>query len=370
MKYIFVAGAPGSRWSSVARTIYSSAKIDTSDSNDSYTRPGEDVPMHVGTYWDPGMQYGNLFNKLDKLGKRQNELEFNKAFDTDRNLTRIIKSHQFCKHLNYIRDTWKYCPIVLVYYRNDADTEQWWYDAGGFDITYPNYEWYRGKMQEEIKTQNQGVLDFVKNNKCILVRDSRELGDVLGLGDLEYKDFVAADTDVYVYMPHLIEYFAKSWQGNLPKYKYSGLALLDKIDKNYSVLDIGCGDNFFKQHFPNLVGIDPANPCADHLVALEEYVTDEKYAAILCLGSLNFGSSDVVYAQCKRAVELLKPGGTIYWRCNPGLHDHPHAGMEDIDFFEWSFELHQLWSESLNCELAECVWDTDNRIYAEWRKKI
>jgi hypothetical protein len=369
MKYIFIAGAPGSRWSSVARSIYNSSKIDNSDSNSSYTRPGETTPMHLGTYWDPGMEYGENFDAIDMISDEYIHEQFDKPFKENNNLTRIIKSHQFCKHLNFIRDNWQYCPIVLVYYKSDDSTEKWWYEAGGFDITYPNYRWYQNRMREEIETQNAAVLDFVNNNKCTLVKDSNELGELLGLTDLEYKDFAAAETDVYVYVPHLINYFGKSWQGNLQKYQYSGLALLDKIDKDASVLDIGCGDNFFKNHFTNLTSIDPSNPRADYIVALEEFVTDKQYDAVLCLGSLNFGSSDTVYAQCQRAVELTKSGGTIYWRCNPGLHDHLHDGMEQIDFFEWSFDLHEKWTRQLDCDLLQCSWDTDNRIYAEWRKK-
>lgn len=369
MKYIFVAGAPGSRWSSVARTIYSSSKVDNSDSDNSYTRPGEDSPMHVGSYWDPGMEYGTQFDRLNEFTVQELEQEYNRPFKQNNNYSRIIKSHQFCKHLDFIKDTWTYCPIVLVYYRNDADTEQWWYDAGGWDISYPDYEWYRGRMTQEIAVQNRAVLDFVANNKCKAVTDSIELGEVLGFTDLEYKNFMQADTDVYVYMPHLIDYFGKSWEGNLPKYQYSGLALLDKIAKDSQVLDIGCGDNFFKQHFDNLVGIDPANKNADYIVALEEYYTEDTYDAVLCLGSLNFGPYETVYNQVKKAVELTKPGGVIYWRCNPGLHDHKHEGMEDIDFFRWSFDLHEEWSQILECEILQLVWDTDDRIYAEWRKK-
>lgn len=368
MKYIFIAGAPGSRWSSVARSIYTSSKIDNSDSDNSYTKPGEQVPMHIGTYWDPGMEYGENFDALDTLSMEYIEEQFDRPFKENKNLTRIIKSHQFCKHLDFIRDIWKYSPIILVHYKNDNATEEWWYEAGGFNITYPNYQWYNGRMREEIEIQNAAVLNFVKNNKCTLVKDSHELGKILGFNDLEYKDFVSAETDVYVYMPHLIDYFGKSWCGNLQKYQFSGLALLDKIDKNADVLDIGCGNNFFKKHFKNLTGIDPSNPLADYIVALEEFETKTQYDAVLCLGSLNFGTSETVYAQCKRAVELTRPGGTIYWRCNPGLHDHPHAGMEDIDFFKWSFELHEEWSRQLGCDMLECIWDTDNRIYAEWKK--
>ena len=37
MKYIFLAGAPGSKWSSVAKNAYYSLDIDCSDYRDSWT---------------------------------------------------------------------------------------------------------------------------------------------------------------------------------------------------------------------------------------------------------------------------------------------------------------------------------------------
>ena len=369
MRYIFVAGAPGSRWSGVAKSIYSSNRIDKSDSDLSYTKPGESVPMHVGSYWDPGMTHGKWFDRLPDLGKAQAEFFFDEPFKENNNLIRIIKSHQFCKHLEYIKTTWPLCPIVVVYYVSDDATEQWWYEAGGFDITYPDYSWYKDRMREEIEIQNAGVLEFIANNKTTRVGNSDELGKVLGIDTNEFVDFAKKGAYAYVYMPHLIDYFGKSWQGELQKYEYSGLALLNKIPQDAEILDVGCGKNFFKQHFTNLTGIDPANEHADYLVGIEEFVTDKQYDALLCLGSLNFGSVETVYSQCKRAVELTKSGGTIYWRCNPGLHDHKHAGMEDVDFFAWSFELHEEWARQLNCDLLQCVWDTDDRIYAEWRKQ-
>lgn len=365
MKYIFLAGAPGSRWSSVAKHLYSSNKINTSDSSKSYTKPNESVPMHVGAYWDPGMGYGENFDALDILSNEYIEQEFDKPFKTS-GLIKLIKSHQFSKHLEFIKNNWPYCPILIAL-RPDDVCYDWWLEAGGWDISYPSYTWYKGKMQKEIKEQNLAIKRFLDNNDCKLIKDTIELAEILDIEIPDYKNFEESDTQLYVYFPFLVEYFGKSWKGNLPKYKYSGLALLDKIDANSTVLDVGCGDNFFKSHFPNLIGIDPSNNKADIKVSIEEFDCDKKFDALLCLGSLNFGSAESVFAQCKKAVNLTNPSGTIYWRCNPGLHDHPHQGQERIDFFEWSFDLHQEWSKQLGCKLVFCEWDTDNRIYAEWK---
>lgn len=167
----------------------------------------------------------------------------------------------------------------------------------------------------------------------------------------------------------LVNYFADSWQSEIEKYKYSGRALVERIGPNKRVLDIGCGFHYFKDKFDDIYGIDIANNCADEVIDVLDFTTKEKYNAILCLGSINFGTSDIVFDQCKHIVDnLLESGGTIYWRCNPGLHDHKWKGMEAIDFFSWSFELHETWSELLHCKLDVCTWDTDDRIYAEWTK--
>ena len=60
MKYIFVAGAPGSKWSSVVKNIYYSPSVDQSDYSDARTyyhdASGQRELMHLGAYFDPGME--------------------------------------------------------------------------------------------------------------------------------------------------------------------------------------------------------------------------------------------------------------------------------------------------------------------------
>ena len=66
MKYIFVAGAPGSKWSSVVKNIYYSDSLDNSDySKDReywHDAGGEMDLMHIGAYYDPGMEFGDWFD--------------------------------------------------------------------------------------------------------------------------------------------------------------------------------------------------------------------------------------------------------------------------------------------------------------------
>ena len=123
--YILFTGAPGSRWSSVAENIYRSPDIDQTDGNGRNTyRKG--VVKHEGAYFDPGMEFENSITNWDKpfsgLGKR------------------IIKSHTFAHRLNDLKKLGY--PIVMVY-RNDIECLKWWNDAGGFDITYPDYSYFK-----------------------------------------------------------------------------------------------------------------------------------------------------------------------------------------------------------------------------------
>ena len=85
--YILFTGAPGSKWSSVVKNIYWSDDIDHTDYSEARIyhhdadTPGRKHLMHIGAYWDPGMEFN--IDEWDKpfTGKGK----------------RIIKSHTFSK---------------------------------------------------------------------------------------------------------------------------------------------------------------------------------------------------------------------------------------------------------------------------------
>lgn len=170
-KYIFVAGAPGSKWSSVVKNIYYSPSIDRRDYSDTRTYYhsawGEPELMHLGAYYDPGMEFGKKFLWLDKLSKEEAEAEFDRPFTAPgKGGVKIIKSHVFAHHLDYIARTWEDCPIVLVHRPDDACLG-WWVRCGQFNITYPNYQYYSNleMMGIHINMQNRDILDFAKRTK-------------------------------------------------------------------------------------------------------------------------------------------------------------------------------------------------------------
>ena len=161
MKYIFVAGAPGSKWSSVVKNIYYSPSVDRSDYSDARTyyhdASGRLELMHLGAYFDPGMEFGGFFHRLQEHGWFECETEFDRPFTGIG--VRIIKSHVFADNIDYIKRTWPDCPVVLVHRPDDACLG-WWVKCGHFDITYPDYhEYYRDlrTMARIIQQQNRGI---------------------------------------------------------------------------------------------------------------------------------------------------------------------------------------------------------------------
>ena len=162
MKYIFMAGAPGSKWSSVSKNIYYSADIDRSDYTEDrlyyHDAMGYRDLMHMGAYFDPGMEFGDFFDNINRYTKQECEAEFDRPF-TGRGV-RIIKSHVFAHNIDFLKQQWPDCPVVLVH-RSDDACLGWWVKCGHFDITYPRYNKYYvdlRHMAQHIQQQNADIM--------------------------------------------------------------------------------------------------------------------------------------------------------------------------------------------------------------------
>lgn len=199
-----MAGAPGSKWSSVCKNIYYSPNIDRSDYNNDRTYYhsawGHPELMHLGTYFDPGMEFGKQFMQLPQLGKQAAEAEFDRPFSGEG--VRIIKSHVFCHHLDHIKNTWPDCPVVLVHRNNDACLG-WWVRCGQFNITYPNYQYYSNleMMAMHIDQQNTDLKHFAMSNRRTVVGNNHELATELriALPPQEYlQNYQACDIEVMI----------------------------------------------------------------------------------------------------------------------------------------------------------------------------
>ena len=207
MKYIFVAGAPGSKWSSVVKNIYFSPDIDQADYSEARTyyhdASGVMDLMHLGAYYDPGMEFGGFFDRLQDYTKSECEAEFDRAFLGNNNRgIRIIKSHVFAHQIEFLKTHWPDCPVVLVHRPDDACLG-WWVKCGHFDITYPSYDYYYKDlrtMAQIISAQNRDIERYLTSDARYPI-NNHELCNLLNiqLPPADYQqDYPNSDVKVSV----------------------------------------------------------------------------------------------------------------------------------------------------------------------------
>jgi hypothetical protein len=137
--------------------------------------------MHLGAYFDPGMEFGKFFHRLPEYDYYQCEAEFDAPFSGTG--VRIIKSHVFANNIDYLKKTWPDCPIVLVH-RDDDACLGWWVKCGHFDISYPDYaEYYRDlkTMAGIIRQQNEGIQKAMWNYPRKQPQTNQELARMLNI---------------------------------------------------------------------------------------------------------------------------------------------------------------------------------------------
>jgi hypothetical protein len=139
--------------------------------------------MHLGAYFDPGMEFGKFFHRLSMYDKDTLEKDFDKPFSGIG--VRIIKSHVFANHIDHLKALWPECPVVLVH-RDDDACLGWWVKCGHFDITYPLYhEYYQDlkTMASIIREQNEGIQTAAWRYPRRQPQTNQELARMLGIAE-------------------------------------------------------------------------------------------------------------------------------------------------------------------------------------------
>jgi len=214
---------------------------------------------------------------------------------------------------------------------------------------------------------------ILKNNPSLQANKYAYCQVVNGVFDIELEQI--DDIEIHALAEQidravLKNYFGKVWQPEIKKFKYSGLAIIDEVNAMNpdNVIDIGCGYNEFKGKIKNLIGIDPYNDRADIDVHTLDYKPDIQFDVAICLGSINFGSSDKILNELENVVNMVKPGGMLYFRVNPGIqHDRPAAKW--INFYDWDPVFISNSAQYLNCDVLILRQDDNNRFYFVLRKK-
>lgn len=170
----------------------------------------------------------------------------------------------------------------------------------------------------------------------------------------------------------LNNYFRHHWKPAMSAYSASSYSkIASQISDTDYLLDVGCGHNPFKTLVTHCYGIDPANDAADEQVSIDQFVPPRQYNVITCLGSINFGSEDLIANQIQKVVKCLTDHGTIFWRLNPGRTDHGNELCQQIPFFPWTFEKLQQFADQHGFQQINEFVDSDSqviRLYAEWHR--
>lgn len=150
---IFFTGVPGSRWSGIAQILETIPGFNTSDRTANRTYKHHSYTGHVGAYFGWKMEFDPIIswagtNHIDQAW-------------TEPGGCRLVKSHQWPDKFDEIEKHYPNDWIMLVY-RPDMASFAWWHEAGGFQIKYPNYEWYQDEadMLHEISRNNKLILKY------------------------------------------------------------------------------------------------------------------------------------------------------------------------------------------------------------------
>ena len=173
---ILAMGAPGSRWSGSIRCIQSQIDINTSDERPELTYDGE-MGWHRGAYWGPNHTQGHNFDRLDDMDYSECLTEFKRPFTDWNTGIKIIKSHWFSYHIPQLRE-WFPKAKLIAFYMPDDFCFDWWHKVGGWNITYPHYEWYENdeRMRLQIEIENACIQQEFHTDKKNLAQILDELG--------------------------------------------------------------------------------------------------------------------------------------------------------------------------------------------------
>lgn len=220
-RIVWFTGAPGSKWSVSSTILQSINFLNFNTSDRSIDRQFVHFPeknskfsvVHTGSYFGPGQGIGEDFFNLSKDNPVSIENEIMSQWKHPDSGKLLVKSHFFTHNLDFIADTWKESPIVMII-RPSSSCLRGWYKAGGWGITYPNYKkFYKDDetIKEYIIEHNNKILEFCEtrkievnrlNEKYLYEKFKWKVNDILDLQNkkiiLEYLHHIQKLNDISI----------------------------------------------------------------------------------------------------------------------------------------------------------------------------
>jgi len=149
---LYFTGVPGSKWSGIAQLLENTGLFNITDRTPEREYNHNQYSGHKGAYFGTGMEFEADFTCTDQ------------AWSDPTKGTMIVKSHEWANQLDmlteHIHESEDWIMLIL---RSTNESHLWWYEAGGFDITYPNYDYYKNTMYSKIAEQNDNIRNYVSN---------------------------------------------------------------------------------------------------------------------------------------------------------------------------------------------------------------
>lgn len=154
---IFFTGVPGSRWSGIAQEMKKVTGFNLTDRAPHRVYTHNEYNGHKDAYFGTGMEFSVNLHPSNLNAPFTN---WDKAAGC-----KLLMSHEWPYHFDKIQKVYPTAWIHLIY-RNDLKSFLWWKQAGGFDITYPNYDWYVDDktMMARIEEINNLILSFAQRH--------------------------------------------------------------------------------------------------------------------------------------------------------------------------------------------------------------
>lgn len=134
--------------------------------------------------------------------------------------------------------------------------------------------------------------------------------------------------------------------------KFTGEFLLKEIKKDGSgafVLDVGCGNNPFKNRLKNVIGVEPGTwgspDINTDLQGAYDIFKENTFDWILAIGVLHHHNTETIHTMIEQMKHLVKSNGKIACLCKP--FNGYKAGAE---LYPWSFETTHAFSKAHNLE--------------------